>query len=306
LLVDRDRLRVGHVALAALPYLVGLSAWALYILQAPELFLAQFGGNAGGRLVSPSTFFEALGGSFGAAFGLTEHWAGPLVRLKALILLGYVTGVAGPAVVPALRREPGCRALLLVTVTYFLALSAFRSANGHDYLVHIVPLFAACVAAWGEWSWRSRALPRWVLATGTAGLVLLQTGGTAWRAAFDQYDDSYLPVVDFLRHDAAPGAIVMGSAEIGFDLGFEPRLIDDVRLGFHSGRRPDFIVIEERYTGWFEHLRQTEPATAAYIGELLTRESIKVYDRAPYVIYRMTSGSASRDTGDAAASRTGG
>jgi hypothetical protein len=48
----------------------------------------------------------------------------------------------------------------------------------------------------------------------------------------------YMPVVDYLQQHVPPGTLVMGSAELGFHLGFTPALIDDVRLGYFSSRRP--------------------------------------------------------------------
>src|SRR4029077_13038964 len=49
---DRRRIRIAHVAVAAVPYLVGAVAWGAYIAKDPALFWAQFSTNVGNRVVS--------------------------------------------------------------------------------------------------------------------------------------------------------------------------------------------------------------------------------------------------------------
>src|SRR5581483_3212437 len=45
---DRRRLGIRSLALMAAPYVAGLAAWGIYILQAPADFVHQFGGNISG------------------------------------------------------------------------------------------------------------------------------------------------------------------------------------------------------------------------------------------------------------------
>jgi len=89
----------------------------------------------------------------------------------------------------------------------------------------------------------------------------------------------------------------MGSGELGFGLGFDGQVLDDARLGFLSGRTPQFIVVEPQYSSyWFPWLRTHEPATGTHIAAILKRYDL-VYDQSektkrdwfiewPYRIYR--------------------
>lgn len=78
----------------------------------------------------------------------------------------------------------------------------------------------------------------------------------------------------------------MGSAELGFSLGFDRPLVDDVKLGFSTGKRPDFVVMEERYRQWVSaYAREREPETYAFIQRLLRQEMHLAYQHNGYEIY---------------------
>lgn len=287
LYLDRNRVRWAHVLLAAVPYVVGLAAWGLYILKDPGLFLMQFGANAGTRWSGAASLslISHVWDMYGPGFGLQAHWAGAMVHLKALVLIAYLVGAAGVLLTPGLRRQRGYRALLILTAVYFVLMSLFWSPNAHDYLIHIVPMYAALLAAWLEWCWRRRPIPRRLVATAACGLLLLQVGGIVARVAFNPYRSDYMPVIEFLRHTASPGSLIMGSAELGFQLGFDRPLIDDVRLGYYSGKHPDFIVIEERYRGWFRGFVARAPEVNRHVTEMLTNTYAPVYNHGSYVVY---------------------
>jgi hypothetical protein len=57
---DRRRIRIGTVAIAAIPYLAGAAGWALYIAASPADFLAQLLGNARDRGPDITTPIAAL------------------------------------------------------------------------------------------------------------------------------------------------------------------------------------------------------------------------------------------------------
>ncbi len=283
--LDGRRLRVWHAGVAAVPYIVGFAAWGIYISHDPAMFLQQFGGNAKGRWHGVTGWISHTIQTYAAAFGLKTTWAGALVRLKLLTLLAYLAGIAGVLLTPSLRRARGVRALLLITTIYFAVMSLFQSANSHDYLIHIVPMYAALLSMWLDWSWAAGRIPRTILVAAAGGLVLLQLGGIAQRARLDPYRKMYMPVIEYLQQHRSPGTLVMGSAELGFHLGFTPSLIDDVRLGYYSSRRPDFIVVDERYREWFRAFAATSPTISRHVQTTLANEFVKVYDHEPYRIY---------------------
>jgi hypothetical protein len=283
---DRSRLGWRHAGLAAIPYLIGGVAWGLYIMQEPQLFFAQFTGNINGTLgkdrwiglSSPLTalkmeIVERYLGSFGFA------------RLKVLVLAAYVIALAGALATPAIRRHRGYRALLTVTAIYFAIMTIFEGSKVELYIIHVVPLYTAILAVWIRWCWMNRALPRFLIAGGVAALVTLQLGGIIYLAARNDYQNRYLPVITFLKERAATGDLIMGSAELGFQLGFADNLVDDTRFGFLTGKKPDYLVVEKQYAGYIEMYRAKMPEMDRHVSNLLGSELQLVYQNAEYQVY---------------------
>ncbi len=307
--LDRARIQWRHPLVAAVPYVVGLSTWGLYILQAPHLFITQFGGNAAGQpWEGVGSWLASVWHTYAVAYGLQAHWAGPAVHLRALVLIAYLAGVAGVVSTGSLRRHPGVRGLLILLGTEVALMSLMRRASAHDYLVHVVPWYAAVLAVWISDLWERARLPRPLVATAVAGLMLLQVGGVALRGYLNNYDRQYRPLIQFLQAEAGPDDLIMGSAELGFALGFTSRLLDDTRLGFHSHRHPEFIVVDERYQSWIAGYLNEEPAVQAHVRTLLAQDYEQVYTENPYVVYRcrLHDDTAHGDAIRAQASRGGG
>jgi len=296
-MMDRSRVRWRHLALAAAPYVVGFGAWGVYILQDPQLFISQVRGNADGRLSGLSSIVQHVIATYGPGFGFQAHWAGPIVHLRILILIGYVSGVAGLLLSRELRRAKGPRMLAILTGVYFALLSLVGGPNAHDYLVHIVPLYLACLAMWTTWIWDRRTLPRWLVVLALSGFVTLQTGSLVARVASNPYGRSFMPVIRFLDQNLPPGAVVMASAEFGFHLGFVPSLVDDPRLGYYSGKHADYVVVDDRYQLWFDQVLTDEPDVLRHVLQSLERDYVKIYDSPLYAVYRsrlLAVGRASR------------
>ena len=78
----------------------------------------------------------------------------------------------------------------------------------------------------------------------------------------------------------------MASSEFGFAYGFRPNLLDDIRLGYYSGKTPQFIVVEEAYQYNFEAWQRSDPALYRFIRRRLAEEYEPVYDHHGYRIYR--------------------
>ena len=73
--LDRKQLQLKHLVVALIPYLVGGAAWALYVIQDPQAFADQLGGNMSGRfygLAAPLTAIQAEMGRYMNAFGMGE------------------------------------------------------------------------------------------------------------------------------------------------------------------------------------------------------------------------------------------
>lgn len=297
LYLDRRRVKLQHIALALIPYVVGAAGWGLYIFQRPDLFVSQFvgnataGGNGGGRLdglLAPwQAFYREITLRYLVAFGMGGHSAGhsSLAKLKVLMLLTYVVGTIGAVAVRSIRNHRGYRAIMILTGLNFLLLTLFDGQKLAWYLVHTIPLFAALLAIFVHWLWTSTHVPRWAIALPLVLFAMLQVGGMAQRIRQREYQKTYGPAVTFLKANVAPSAMIMGSTELAFALGFDSNLVDDVRLGYYTGKRPDFIVVDEIYEDAFVGMGIQNEDVYRHIRDLLANEFHPVYDQGHYKIY---------------------
>jgi len=288
---DLRRISWRFWALAAVPYSVGTLGWGLYIREDPAAFLAQFTGNmrSGGRLSYLSAPWAGVWndlvvrylGYFGLSPGLTA-----LSRLKLVIPLVHAAGLAGLLSVAALRRQAGYRALLAVAALHFGMLSVYDGQKLPYYLIHTVPLLDAILAVWIVSAWTKSSIPRALLGALLAAFLGVQILTSVQRIKQNPYRTSYLPAVSFLQENAGQPALIMGSAALDFGLGFEGTAIDDPRLGYHSGKSPDFIVVGDvDYVEYFRGYQTDEPAVYRYIVDRLAKEYRPVYNQAGHTIY---------------------
>lgn len=294
---DRKNVRLRHVAIALIPYVVGAVSWGLYILQDPSLFASQFVGNATagsnrvGRLdglTNPlSAVYREITLRYMVAFGLGGHSAGTssLVSLKIFILLTYVAGIFGALFTRSIRTHRGFRALLYITGIYFLILTIVDGQKLSWYLVHTIPLFAALLAIFLHWLWINIPSLRWPIVAVMAGFLMLQAGGVALRVRQRSYQKSYMPAINFLKANANPSSMIMGSTELAFGLGFNSNLVDDIRLGYYTGKKPDFIVVDEIYQDAFKGVETQNLEVYQHVLDTLAKEYHPVYDHAYYKIY---------------------
>jgi hypothetical protein len=286
---DGRRIGFRQGMAACAPYLVGAIGWGLYIGQAPREFLLQFGGNAAGRgipLTDPAALlYGQLVKRFWFMFGMAPDTRG-LSHIKVLILATYVAGIVAALCSRQLRGHAGYRPLLLSGGVTVLAMMAIDSEAQSFYLVHFVLWAIGLTAIAAVWYWDRRSLPRWTLAAALALVVLVQFATIGRRVQQRAYSANYLATTDYLKQHAGPHDLVMGSAELAFELGFGGRVVDDQRLGYRSGKRPAFIVIDtNRYGEWIPQYERREPQTYRYIHDMMTREFHPVLDNPAYKVY---------------------
>jgi hypothetical protein len=117
-----------------------------------------------------------------------------------------------------------------------------------------------------------------------AGLVIFNLAISTRITLRNTYGNEYSPLIAFLKtqpHDAT----IMGSSEIGFGYGFLPNLIDDIRLGYHSGVRPALVVIDDRYRTSLAAFQKSEPSVYRYEERYLSGQCRQAFMSGPYVVY---------------------
>jgi len=284
---DRHRFRWPQVIPIALPYLIGGAAWSAYILQNPEAFWAQFSRNSAGRLWPLKSPLLALRREITdrilPAYGMlpAAHRVG---RLRIVVPIVYVAAVLGLGWPRAVRRMPAARIIGGLIAIVVLVLVFLEGAKQPWYLIHLSWLLAAAAAA--SYTWHTQRRPAWrpVCLGALAVLVLLQTGYAAALIAEGRYAGVYRPVIAVLQRNMRPGELVIGSAELGFGLGFD-RVLDDRRLGYYSHRMPRFIVVGEDYRQSLQQFRREQPEIAQYITGVLASLYRPVFENDTYTVY---------------------
>jgi hypothetical protein len=291
------RLRPAALAAAAAPYVIGALCWGAYILQAPEDFRQQLSANSGKRVMITqpvaalrAEITERYLPAFGFSGGHSAGHSGP-IRLKVIPLVFYAAFVGIATGVRAVRRQAGVSRLLLLTGVHFFYLCFVEGMKFPYYLPHIIPLYCSLGAVAIVWFWNLRPDRIWrgAVAGALGMLMLVQVGGVLLRVRLNTYGKTYAPAVAFLRQHAGNSDLIMGTCDLGFAFRFAPNVIDDIHLGYESGKRPRFIVIEEAYRSnlqaWKTSRHPAERSVYEYASDLLAREYRVVYDQATYQIY---------------------
>jgi len=286
---DRRLLNWRRLLLAGLPYVVGGALWGLYISVDPEAFRAQIAGNSIGRFSGLTAPLVGLAAEIRVRF-LDRAYAPPYAtgmrKLTVLIPLIYAAGVIGAWSSRVGKERPGARLLAVMAVVYLLAFGILEGAKPAFYLVHITPLLACCTAAWivaerGRGTWRRR------VAAGTAALlILLQVSWIGYGIRRDSYRNAYLPAVAYLKQHAGPNDLIFAVSEFAFGLGFYGPYRDDSTLGYFTGKRAAYIVMDEPgYGEAFRGFARINPALYGYVRKALKEDYQKVYSNAVYEIY---------------------
>jgi 4-amino-4-deoxy-L-arabinose transferase-like glycosyltransferase len=285
---DGSRIRLPHLALAAAPYLAGAAGWGWYIAQNPRLFAAQFGGNIGGRFASGNLLDwlrRQLVERYLYQYGLAPDTHG-LSHIKIVVLAVYAAGLGGALCSREIRRRPGGRVLLMVWAALAVSVALIDKPVQMYYMVHLVTPLAALLATWMVQTFRTRAVPRWLLGLLVGALAATQFAVLISRYRSNAYGREYLPAAAFLKNHSTPGRDIMGSAEFAFQLGFHGDLVDDFRLGCRSGKRPSVVVMDKvRYQEWIRALQWEEPAAYQCATSLLEHDFQLAYENPGYRIY---------------------
>ncbi|MCU1235562.1 MAG: hypothetical protein JWP63_3529 [Candidatus Solibacter sp.] len=286
---DWRQVRVRHVAIAVVPYVVAGLGWWLYIRQDPAMFWGQFYGNITGRLARQEGLLGSLWAQFRERFlniyGLAPDTQG-LSHIKVLLFLFYVAAMAAGLLMRDFRGRKEYRALLWLIAVQTVVYSALDQHPQVFYLVHIMAPVIVLAGLVMDWVIATKRAPAWAMAGVGVCVLLVQLSVAVSRLKADAYHRQYLDETTYLKENTAPGQLIMGSSELGFELGFDGRLVDDFRLGYLSGKRPDVIVLDKnRYQEWIPLLKPVQPDAYRYETELLGREFREVHRNDAYITY---------------------
>jgi hypothetical protein len=134
----------------------------------------------------------------------------------------------------------------VITAIHAAGLMILDGMKLHFYLIHVLPwlyLLTALAAAriWHGGGWKKPAVAVWL-----TGYFLIQGAGSAYPIYRNSMSD-YVAAARFVEKHAAPDRLIMGSAELGFEIGYADDLLDDWTLGCLNGLQPDIIVQENGY-----------------------------------------------------------
>ncbi|HEY1341842.1 MAG TPA: glycosyltransferase family 39 protein [Bryobacteraceae bacterium] len=287
--LDRSRLRWRYAWLAVLPYAAGAAAYGVYIARDAGLFLRQFFGNVSGLAGEASnvTRFSGLRAPLTALWReIYERYAAAFADQQIPVLLLYWGAVLVILTDRRLRREPGARVLLIIAGVGSVMLWLLDGLKPIVYLVHVIPPLAGLGALWiRDWT---AGRPR--LRTGiVCGMVCIQAAIIIPSAIDNTYRNQYFATVEYLRSHARPDSLIMASGEFGFDFGFDANVIDDVRLGYFTGKSPEFYVKNEWYGDWLHGAETRDPAVYRHVRDTLAADYREVYRNREYTVYRRES-----------------
>lgn len=297
---DRKRLNIRSVLLAGLPFLIFGGLWAMYLMQAPEAFVSQMSAQSKIPhrftlpLNLPSTIYTEVTERYGRSYRIFSPF--PL-NLPALVCFFYLGSIVLAAAIREVRNSNGVLFLLVLTGISFLLLTCLQ--KNWYYLVFILPLYSALGAVSLAWFWKHSRAGGALAVIVVCLVTALHAGVIGAKIARNDYRNQFLRVTEYLKRDAPANAVIMGSGELAFELGFDAGVIDDARLGYGSGKRADYIVIDPMYgVHWFGWLARYEPDTFAYMQKLLesdyelvldtndVRFTAMNYSEVPYRIYK--------------------
>jgi 4-amino-4-deoxy-L-arabinose transferase-like glycosyltransferase len=290
LYLDRTRLRWSHLAVVAACYGVLGLGWGFYIAKAPDLFAAQFFGNAANRLRGPMYLTRMIMGEAMRYLPAYDSKNALGVRLVLYLLpVLYLSAIAFCIFSKVLRRRS--KILLMMFVAVSLTLTFLEGSKQGWYLVHLSPLFCAFLAISASRLWESGNIVARTATAALAVIVLFGVARVAYLASNQNLQRLYQPTVAYLNAHVAPGDVVFARSEFYFGLQCRTCLRDDENLGANSGLHAQYIVLDPDYIGHLTDLRDKSPAIYRSIEQRLNTEYREVFRNANYqVLHRTAAG----------------
>jgi hypothetical protein len=288
--LDARRLQWKHYALGALPYVLGVLGWGAYIVQDPAEFKRQFFGislseHRFAGFAHPVTAIRRELGRFVQYYGLRPDasWA---VRLKVMLPVGYLMGLAGALLIPTIRRRPFIKACLLLLGAQLLILTFIEGTKQSHYIVHVIPTLVAILAAVWWALFTNRPTRRLILASLGLLFVIVQVGPVLFRIRENPYRNDWLPAVAIARPFVEQKLLVIGGPEFAIPFNFPPNVVSRPDYGYTSERTPTLVLTS------FSQLRRNTALTVAdprfhqYMTVTFFQKYRLIFQRGDVAIYR--------------------
>ena len=289
--LDLKKIRFKHLIFAGLPYLVFGLLWITYIMQRPDLFFIQFGGNASNRWA----FFQSPFGelwreielrylyNFGVGEGLSQ-----IGQIRILILVFYFLAVIGVLATKSLRSQILPRFLLIIALQEFVMLLILDSMKQHYYLIYITPTLIVILAVWLSSLWKQKSIFRYFAVGIIISLVLINSSIFISQFRRNDYQRNYLATANFLNQNMQDNDTITASAEFWFSLERKENLTDDYRIGYLSGKRTKFVVLDEpRYKDWIKSLIVNDSVAHQNIQNIIQNDYEPVYRNDRYEVLKL-------------------
>jgi hypothetical protein len=269
--LDASRLRLHHIALFAVPFVIGGAAFAMWATRDPEAFRAQILGNqAGERMGSLSHPLQAIKEDidrYKYVFYGSQYDAGKFAPLKLVLLLTWVGGLLGRLVAQGWKDRVSL-VLALCGIIPVVVLTFFNVKNAY-YLIFIVPFLAANAGALFSYLWQAGPGTR-RFGVAALGVTLAVSGAvTGKRALASRHEYFRYQDLSAKAASLAPTGQIIGPAGYAFAIGFDCVVQDD-NLGFYSGRCPAVIIDAGLTPDEVENLQRGAPAVLEHRKRVLT------------------------------------
>ena len=205
-------------------------------------------------------------------------WSSLAGRINVIPLLLFVAGTIACLLIPAIRRNRSYRMLLIWTAIVLFFLTELEGLKTPFYLIYVTPLFTVLLVTAADWFWA--AAPRWriPLAGLLAAFCLLQVSRTLIADSRHPRQAAYDPAVRYMRAQFNRQTFIMGGAQFLFDVGPDWNILDDVRLGYDTGK-PAVVVID---AGWADRMQSLTPPIRDFVTRVLATEFHEAHNREGY------------------------
>lgn len=262
--------------LAISPYMLFGFTWFLYILQSPADFRAQFLANAAGhnserftKILHPDVAVLSEIARHLGAYSIGGIWGQVMKNWMVIVPLLYI-----PAMIWFLlnshRQDERQDIFATYTVAMVLGMTFLNGFKGDFYLIYVVPLYNTVLTLWLLRLWGQSISTRCIATTVALAFVALQLAISVAHIRADEYHRDYEPTVRELALDRMKGKSIVGTAALGFGLGFSG-FKDDARLGMYSGLSPDVLVIDRAYRLYAGFYAAEEPGVFEHIEALISK-----------------------------------